>query len=71
LTPVYVTVPKTWVVPFMNCTVLEGAKPRLVVHTSAVRVTGAPELTVVWLAEMLVAVAALVTLIAAVPWLVV
>jgi hypothetical protein len=42
---------------FRNCTAPVGAKPRLVVLTTAVRVTGAPDATVVALAvtPMLVA----------------
>jgi hypothetical protein len=41
-----------------NCTVPDGPKPRLVVFTVAVRVTGAPESTVVALDETMVVVAA-------------
>ena len=46
LTGVYVTVPLIGTFEFRNCTAPEGAKPRLAVLTSAVRVTDWPEVVV-------------------------
>jgi hypothetical protein len=58
LTGVQVTGTVIGAVALKNCTVPDGPKPRLVVFTVAVRVTGAPELTVVALDETTVVVAA-------------
>jgi hypothetical protein len=70
LTAVYVTVPLIGTFEFRNCTAPAGAKPTLVVLTSAVRVTDWPDVAVVGFAVTPMVVAAWVTVIAAVPWLV-
>jgi len=69
-TYVYVWVPVMGTFEFRNCTAPVGATPRLAVLTVAVRVTDWVGVTVVELAATVMLVVAGVTVIVAVPWLV-